>query len=998
MDAGRFLRRNARKLGRAAQNALEVARIGRIGPEHSTPYEILREDRAHRLRRYAAAPGQPAVKEPVILVPALMINSDIYDIDVDASAVGTLAAAGLDVWLVDFGAPEDFEGGAARTQDDHVRAINDAIDLAIETTGHDVHLVGYSQGGMFAYQVAAIRRSAGIKSVITFGALVDLYENLPMVGSEFLSRYLQNVGGAALKLIEQFDVLPSGLISTTFKLISLDKRAAMFTRFVMDLHDRQAIETGEGKRRFLGGEGFVAWPGPALRTFVDEFVVNNRLTQGGFVVDGKAGSLDDITCPILYFMGDRDDIARPRSVRAIRDAAPNAGEMYEVMVPAGHIGLVVSGKAFEISWPTVIDWVRWKAGVGDRPERLEATVERNTIDTAIEDVRDGIELIRDASTGVVARGRDRFEGAARRGFNLVEALRFQVARLAHLENMREGDRVSLGLTLAQQASKNPTGSFFIYAGRGQSYAEADHRVDHVVRGLIACGVRPRQHVGVMMNNRPSYLSLVTALSRLGAVSVLLSPDSERASLEGALRLSPVDVLVADPDNVARARAGFDGQLLMLGAPKGPRPDVEGVVDMEKIDTERVDFPDWYVPNPGRTDDLAMVMFTAGRYDEPRAARITNRRWAVAAYGAAAAATLSARDTVYACTPLHHASGMLVAVGGAMVGGARLAMAAEFDPELFWEEVRRYGVSVVFYAGEMLRQLVDAPSHRGEQDNPVRLFAGSGIRRDIWRRLVDRFGPVGVLEFYATTEGTGVLANVAAEKVGSLGRPLPGSESMFLAAYDFSARRAFRDDAGHFIPAGVDEPAVMLTRVDPTHAQTRFDGFMDEADNASRLRHGVVDDGDTWFVTGDVMRRDVDGDHWFLDRLSDVVYAVDGPVFTRPVEDALYQVPGVQSAVAYAAFRRDGEVPVAAVVLRPGRALDEDELCRVLQDTLEDRSWPRVIRIVEQVPMTDGHRPLKKLLREAADELPATRVLELGQSSGQYAPRAQSPVEQTSPAL
>ena len=42
---------------------------------------------------------------------------------------------------------------------------------------------------------------------------------------------------------------------------------------------------------------------------------------------------------------------------------------------------------------------------------------------------------------------------------------------------------------------------------------------------IACGIRPRQHVGVLMLNRPSYLSIVTALSRLGAVSVLLSPNA-----------------------------------------------------------------------------------------------------------------------------------------------------------------------------------------------------------------------------------------------------------------------------------------------------------------------------------------------------------------------------------------------------------------------------------------------------------------------------------------
>ena len=65
---------------------------------------------------------------------------------------------------------------------------------------------------------------------------------------------------------------------------------------------------------------------------------------------------------------------------------------------------------------------------------------------------------------------------------------------------------------------------------------------------------------------------------------------------------------------------------------------------------------------------------------------------------------------------------------------------EFAPTTFWDEVRRYGVSVVFYAGEMCRALVDAPPVLGEKNNPVRLFAGRGMRRDVWRQLVDRFGP------------------------------------------------------------------------------------------------------------------------------------------------------------------------------------------------------------------------------------------------------------------
>lgn len=973
-QGGAWLKRRAEQLGRSVQNALEMARLGRLTPEQRSAYTVEREERVYSLRRYAAQPGKPKVEHPLLLIPALMINSEIYDIEAESSAVAYLTSEGIDTWLCDFGVPEEVQGGLERTQDDHVRAINECIELVREITGKDVHLGGYSQGGMFAYQVAAWRRSEGIKSLVTFGALVDIYANLPGIDPETFGKYLQFIRSGMLGGLGKLDAMPGSMTSLIFKLISIDKRAVQFMQFVGDLHDRQAIEHGEGKRRFLGGDGFVAWPGPALKTFAEEFVVGNRLMQGGFVIDGRACSLSDITCPLLYFTGERDDIARPRSVRAIKQAAPNLSEMYEICVPTGHIGLVVSAKAFEVTWPSVVEWLRWREGAGPKPSRLVGQDRKAGVDAALDDVKDGLELIRDASSGfasTLTRGIGRI---ARSGLNLSESLRWQVARLAKLERLTPDARVSFGLALEEQAEKNPDGGWFIYDGRGQSYAEANRRVDHVVRGLIACGVRPGQHVGVLMNNRPSYLSLVTALSRLGAVSVLLSPESQRASLGRALELAPVDVLVADPDNVVRARETFTGKLLMLGAPKSARPPVADVTDMETIDTERMSFPHWYSANPGRAEDLAMVMFTAGRFDEPRAARISNRRWAVAAYGAAAAASLSPKDTVYACTPLHHASGMLVAAGGALVGGARLAMASRFSPERFWPEVRRYGVTVVFYAGEMLRELVDAPSYRGEHQNPIRLFAGSGMRADIWRRLTERFGSVGVLEFYASTEGTGVLANVAAEKVGSLGRPLPGSNDMLLAAYDFEKKRMFRDSLGLCVEANAEEPGVLLTRVDASHAQTTFDGYVDDEETASRLRRDVRERGDTWFVTGDIMRRDSDGDFWFLDRLSDVVRTSEGPVFTRPVEDALYDLSEIRLAVVHASNQEDGQQrPEASIVLRAGRELEADALTRLVSSRLAPNARPAVVRVVEEIALTDGYRPLKGALRASADDSQAVAL-------------------------
>src|SRR6185503_17265457 len=282
--------------------------------------------------------------------------------------------------------------------------------------------------------------------------------------------------------------------------------------------------------------------------------------------------------------------------------------------------------------------------------------------------------------------------------------RWQLPRIARLRNLQDDSLVSLGRSLADQAEKIGDRTFFLWRGHAFKYVDSNCRVDAVVRGLIACGVRPGARVGVMMKSRPSHLSVVAACSRLGAVAVLLSPDTSDDVLPRALDLGEAEVLIVDPETAVRARAATSVKVLVLGGVgdqgdlpagmvKAPRVIPPGVIDMETIDPAAVTLPAWYRPDPGRARDLSMVFVSSGKHEPPRATRITNRRWAFSALGAAAAATLTTRDTVYCCLPLHHPSGTLVVSGSALAGGARLALASRFDPTTFWDEVRRYGVSV-----------------------------------------------------------------------------------------------------------------------------------------------------------------------------------------------------------------------------------------------------------------------------------------------------------------
>ena len=940
----------------ATENALELARLGHFtDPEHA-PYKVVHQMSIARLRRYGGDQHRPAIDAPVLLIPPLMVTAEIYDVAPDISGVTALTQLGLDVWVIDFGSPENIEGGMKRTLDDHVKAVSKAVDLVRETTGHDVHLMGYSQGGMFAYQVAAYRASEGLASLVTFGSPVDIHRNLPMIDDTIAGRMFELAQGAVDAPIDKLEGLPGFLTSTGFKLLAVHKEVGQLVDFVRKLHDRQALEKREARRRFLGGEGFVAWPGPALKTFIDEFVVHNRMLSGGFVIDGRTVTLSDIRCPVLFFVGERDTIANESAIRAIRDAAPNA-ELFEVSMRAGHFGLVVGNHAMSFTWPTVASWVRWREGAGPKPSVLQAPPPLEEPEEAgFEEVDFDVKLFYQTIAGTVGAWWQRLGRATTDFTDQLDSFRWQVPRLSVLQQMRPDTRISLGLALSEQATSNPEGTFFLWEGRAFSYAQADRRVDNVVRGLIRCGVSRGDLVAVLMGPRPSYLSVTAALSRLGAVPILLSPGRSRPTLEEAIHASAPRFLLADPDTAALGKELCD-EVLVLGGANEERALPGGVVDMELIDPAAVELPGWYEPNPGCARDLALIMLTAGRGKKPRAAKITNQRWAFSAYGTAAACTLSPRDTVYCCLPLHHPAGMLVTVGGSLVGGSRLALATHFDPDAFWDYVRRYGATVVFYAGEMLRELLRAQPSATDNQNPIRLFAGSGLRRDVWRSVVDRFGPVGILEFYASTEGNAVLANASGEKVGALGRPLPGSTEVELGRYDFDNGEFVRDEHGLLLRCDTDEEGVLLARLDGAHPPASFTGG---AEAGKRLLQGVFEPDDTWFITWDVLRRDDDGDYWFVDRVSRILRTPHGRVATRSIENALYGFEPLRHTVVYGVQEGGFDRPVAVVATHGDRGIDL-QAWNEFAAGLDPSERPAWLKRVERIPMTDGFRPNKSTI-------------------------------------
>ncbi len=939
-----YITRPVARIGAAAQNALEVARFGGLQTgEEAAPYEVVAEQTMYTLRRYF--PDAPSSGSPVVLVPPMMLAADVYDVSPSASGVTTLYDNGVDPWVVDFGEPANVEGGLERTLSDHVVAVSDAVDRVRATTGRDVHLGGYSQGGMFCYQTAAYRRNEGLASLITFGAPVDTLGALPFGIPEELA--VRGAGFLADNVLKRY-ALPAWASRAGFRLLDPVKSLRQQIDFVLALHDREALLPRERQRQFLEQRGWVAWPGPALADFISQFVAHNRMLSGGFVIDDRLVTLADLTLPVLTVVGEVDEIAPPPAVRAVKRAAPRA-DIHELTLRAGHFGLVVGSTASRTTWPTVAEWTQWRDDGADLPDaiRLVDPDEPDAAPAVGTRVGVGLELAAGVGLGAARSVLVTATRAAGMAKQLTDEASRQIPRLARLERVQPQTRISLAALLDEQASKAPDNVSFLFEDRAYTQVAVKERIDNVVRGLLSLGVRQGEHVGVLMNTRPSALTTVAALNRLGAVGVLMRPDGDTTRER---ELGQCRRVIADPESAQRARDAGAPTVLVLGGGGGPRDLGTGVVDMERIDPADVRVPAWYRPNPGRAGELAFVLFT-GEGERTQANRITNGRWALSAFGTASSAALSSNDTVYAVTPIYHASALLMSVGGAVAGGARLAIATGFDPGRFWDEVRRYGVTVASYTWTMARELVEQPTGAAERHHPIRLFIGSGMPRGLWRRVEERFAPVTVLEFYTATEGETVLVNLTGAKPGCEGRPLPGSAEVRIAAYDAEDERLLEGADGFAIEVPRGETGMLLAR------ERRGSASLTD----SPLR-GVFEHGDSWLQTGDLFCQDSDGDFWLVDDVRALIRTARGPVPSLPIAEALGGVDAVDLAVAYGvAGARGAELAVAAVTQRSRFKLTPQEIARALAELRVDER-PDVVHVVTDIPLTTSYRPRAAPLR------------------------------------
>jgi fatty-acyl-CoA synthase len=501
-----------------------------------------------------------------------------------------------------------------------------------------------------------------------------------------------------------------------------------------------------------------------------------------------------------------------------------------------------------------------------------------------------------------------------------------------------------------------------------SYRQLAFRCNQYSRWGAAAGLNNGDAVSLLMSNCAEYLPIWLGLTRIGVIVALINSQLTGDVLAHSIKIAEPACLIVGADlapRVAAIRARLPASLScrVFGA---------STQDFAPLEPELAALPGEVLLPAERAappiDATALYIYTSGTTGLPKAAKVSHYRLMQWSHWFAGMMDTKPADRMFNCLPLYHSVGGVVACFATLVSGGTVVLRQRFSASDFWRDVRDERCTLFQYIGELCRYLVNSPHQPAETEHSLRLACGNGLRPEVWDVFKTRFRIPRILEYYASTEGNFSLYNCEG-RPGAIGRIPPFLSSRLpvaLLRFNVDSAEPMRNAEGFCERCETDEAgeAVGLMPGGDGARAGRFEGYADaEATSRKVLRH-VFKEGDAWYRTGDLMRRDERGFYYFVDRVGETYRWKGENVSTAEVLSTLTTSRGVIDAVVYGVTvpGADGRAGMAALVV--SSEFDLDAFHAETSSSLPAYARPLFLRLVPTLEATATFKPRKQDLVQA----------------------------------
>ena len=490
-----------------------------------------------------------------------------------------------------------------------------------------------------------------------------------------------------------------------------------------------------------------------------------------------------------------------------------------------------------------------------------------------------------------------------------------------------------------------------------SYADLMAEARRVASALLACGTGKGTRVGVLMTNRPEFLSAVWGVALAGGVATALNTFSTATEFEHLLEASGISVLLMErrvlkkdfaamlaeiepqvrtvmPGAIASTRLPFLRHVAAIGGGEGAIEDWGAFLSRgDGLSPALVDAASATV-TPA---DPAVLFFSSGSTAKPKGILSAHRAVALQLWRWRRFYQTGPDARAWSANGFFFSGNFGMAIGGALTAGGSLVLQSTFQPEEALDLMACEKATMAIAWPHQWAQLAAAPNWL-EVDlsamkyvDPSHAFGRHPTISTDWDEPMSAYGNTETFTISSIYEsGTSME-----ERAGSAGKPQPGLTFKIVDPL-----------TGEIVPVG--EPGEIAVK-----GVTLMMGYIGEPLDETLDEQG-------FFATGDAGHVDAEGRLYWSGRLNDIIKTGGANVSPLEVDAAIRKCPGVKvNQTVGVPHDTLGELVVTAVVPHEGAVLEEDDIRQFARETLASYKVPRrVLFFAENELETTGSAKIK----------------------------------------
>ncbi|ROQ40773.1 long-chain acyl-CoA synthetase [Frondihabitans sp. PhB188] len=505
--------------------------------------------------------------------------------------------------------------------------------------------------------------------------------------------------------------------------------------------------------------------------------------------------------------------------------------------------------------------------------------------------------------------------------------------------------LSIAAILAESARRHHDRPALLFSGGTTTYSELWDQTRAYAGALRARGIGPGDRVALIVPNVPDFCRAYYAVLALGAIVVPVHLLFKSEEIEYVLRDSgALLAIVAAPQLgealPAAAAAGVPVVSVLLPA-DAPTPVPVARLEVEAAAATPIERYESVNPLAAAT-----ILYTSGTTGHPKGAVGSHLAMIEQVSAELIDCTdMAKEDVVFGGLPFFHAFGQTSVLNTVFRRGAAIVLLPKFDPAAALTLMAATRTTIFTAVPTMYIGLLAAAAAAPDEPRPPLRYAvsgGSALPVAVLERFQEMFG-APVQEGYGLTETSPVATvnDLDDPRAGTIGKPIWG--------VDVEIVKPDVDDHVEFLPRG--EMGEIVIR-----GHNLMKGYLG---NPEATDQAMVDG---WFHTGDLGSKGEDDVVTIVDRKKDMIVRNGYNVYPSEVEDCLMRHPGVMNAAVFGEPDDvHGQEVHAAVVARPGEAIDCDDVIAFVKEHLAAYKFPRVVHVVESLPLGASGKVLKREL-------------------------------------